>query len=79
MVLQEHPGIARDPVVGKTLGGGCSKNKPVRAKPEGVRGRGGMEKTLDAWEDGKKSRDAWRHLLESGLEEYINNNSSVVT
>lgn len=33
-----------------------------------------MEKTLDAWEDGKKSREAWRHSLESDLEEYINNN-----
>lgn len=33
-----------------------------------------MEKTLDAWEDGKKSREAWRHSLESDLEEYIHNN-----
>lgn len=33
-----------------------------------------MEKTLDAWEDGKKNREAWRHSVESDLEEYINNN-----
>lgn len=33
-----------------------------------------MEKTLDAWEAGKKSREAWRHSLESDLEECINNN-----
>lgn len=33
-----------------------------------------MKKTLDAWEDGKKSREAWRCSLESDLEEYINNN-----